>query len=313
MAIKTSVDEMQHIFAKVGKQRGVDVPQLQQNSWIDEIDQNEAMEIVEEEQRKSRNKRLLMALIFGSIILLLSIKLTEIGAKMFKDTQLISNLEDILQDSLQKTLTPTIAGTVAQEQDDKGGDGFFGGAKKKKETVEEDENYELLEAGNTPLDERNELESEVGTILKENIRGKVQQLSAREQQLKSLEAMLSVTQDKLQQRQDSLDTTRDEIKGLLDEYKNAKDAEKGRLVGIFSSMDPKKAALIFNDLGTDIIVEVVAQMTPRKSAQILAAMAPGKAKQVTEVLSGRKAEPVAGAGNNSSNALNSSLDSLLGQ
>ncbi len=306
MAIKTSVDEMQHIFAKVGKERGIDVPQPRTSSWIDEIDQNEALELVEEERRKTRRKKLVRLCILGSIIFLVAIKSAEVGMTMFKKTQIISQLENALQNSLQKNLTPTIAKTVAQEADDTS-DRLFGGTRKKK-VEESEENLALLEAGNTPLDEKGERENEVGTILKENIRGKVQQLSAREQQLKAFEAILSVTQDKLVERQGALDATRDEIKGLLDEYKNAKDAEKGRLVGIYSSIDPKKAALIFNNLDTEIIVEVIGQMTPRKSAQILGAMAPTKAKEVTEVLSGRKVEAPLSTSND---ALNSSLDSLF--
>ncbi len=307
MVMKTSPHELQQIFSRVGKERGVDVPEPQiagGDSWLDEIDRQEQNEINADRMGKLKRKKTYAFLIAGFVASLLVLKLVTMAFDYVRDAQLISNLDNLID----RNLEPTIPNSLAQAAETPSSTeaALFGGTRKAKEGLSQ-EALALQEAANTPLDQREESQSDIGNILKENIKGKVQQLSEREQQLKTFEAMLRVTEEKLAERQKALVDTRDEIKGLLDDYNETKEGERGHLVGIYSSLDPKRAALIFNNLDTDIIVGLINQMSPRKSAQIIGYMLPNKAKEITEVLSGRQTQQ---AETQQSNNINSSLDAL---
>jgi flagellar motility protein MotE (MotC chaperone) len=57
------------------------------------------------------------------------------------------------------------------------------------------------------------------------------------------------------------------------------------LVRIYESMKPPEAARIFSNLDMPVLLQVVRQMKPARSAAILAEMPPERAKEVTTALS----------------------------
>ncbi|MCH9844438.1 MAG: hypothetical protein K0U39_02920 [Alphaproteobacteria bacterium] len=290
MVVKTSAYELQKIFAKEGKQRGIDVPEPQEdlnpkNSWIDELDRKDQESIIATKMKKIRHRRYYQLLAVGLVASLLLIKLMSMGIGYIKQSDFNFNVTEILQEAI----TPTIEQSVAQQfniEEETEEEALFGTSRNRKNTVDE-RTRSLQQAGITPLDQKVGQESEISNILKENIKGKAQQVSKQEQQLKTYQTVLQVTEAKLAERQAALDATRDEIKGLLEDYGDVKEGERGNLAGIYSSIEPKRAAVIFNNLDVDIVVGIINQMSHRQSAKIIGYMDPDKARQITEVLSGR--------------------------
>ncbi len=294
MVVKTSAYELQKMFAKEGKHRGIDVPEPQEdinpknsgpkNSWIDDLERKDQESMIAAKMQKMRRRRNYQLLAGGLVASLLLFKLVGMGLDYAKRSNFDVNVTKILQEAVTPTIEESVAqqfGRVEEEEEE----ALFGTSRNKRGAVD-DRTRSLREAGITPLDQKVGKESEISNILKENIRGKAQQLSEQEQQLKTYETVLKVTEEKLAERQSALDATRDEIKGLLEQHQDKRDGDRGHLIGIYSSLDPKKAAVIFNNLDVDIIIGLINQMSPRQVAKIFDYMDPEKAKQVTESITG---------------------------
>ena len=58
------------------------------------------------------------------------------------------------------------------------------------------------------------------------------------------------------------------------------------LVKMYSSMKPKGAARIFNELDKKVLLGIMKNMKPQAMSAILAAMAPAKAREMTISLAG---------------------------
>jgi len=77
------------------------------------------------------------------------------------------------------------------------------------------------------------------------------------------------------------------VQGLLKKHEGEQDAKYRSLVKIYESMKPKNAALIFEELEMDVLLNVVERMRESRTAPILAKMAPKKAKALTMELAAR--------------------------
>ncbi len=294
MVVKTSAYELQQIFAKEGRQRGIKVPEPQehlnpqnsgpQNSWIDELDRKEQEKIISTQMKNIRRRRHYQLLAVGLVASLLLIKMMSMGIDYVRQTDF--NVTEILQEAVKPTIEPSVAQGINNNEENTD-DALFGTSRNRKNTVDERTRI-LQQAGITPLDEKIGEESEISTILKENIKGKVRQVSEQEQQLKTFQSLLQMTSEKMIERETAINSARDEIKGLLEEYDDLKEGERGNLVGIYSSIEPKRAAVIFNNLDVDIVVGIIHQMSHRQSAKIIGYMDPEKARQVTKSLSGKR-------------------------
>ena len=62
------------------------------------------------------------------------------------------------------------------------------------------------------------------------------------------------------------------------------DANWGGLVKLYANMKPREAAKIWDDLETQVLLELLDRMNERKAAPILAAMQPDRAREITEKL-----------------------------
>lgn len=117
------------------------------------------------------------------------------------------------------------------------------------------------------------------------------QLDKRQQQLAEREALLKAAEERLVEQQKKLTDIRSEIEDMLKRYKTDQDQEQKQLIQVYSTMKPKSAAAILNDLEMDTLLSVVRGMSPRKIAPIIAAMNPEKARLVTRELADTKAVP----------------------
>jgi len=77
------------------------------------------------------------------------------------------------------------------------------------------------------------------------------------------------------------------VQGLLRKHEGEQDAKYRSLVKIYESMKPKNAALIFEELEMDVLLNVVERMRESRTAPILAKMAPKKARALTMELAAR--------------------------
>jgi len=116
-------------------------------------------------------------------------------------------------------------------------------------------------------------------------------LEKREHVLERKEALLQAAERELDQKLRELTTIRDEIKGLMTKQSEEETARINSLVKIYEGMKAKDAARIFNTLDMDVLIEVMARMSERKSAPILAEMDSERARSVTILLAQRSKMP----------------------
>ena len=102
--------------------------------------------------------------------------------------------------------------------------------------------------------------------------------------LKAAEAQMDVKIAKLKELEAS-------IKDLIGVYDEKEKARLTNLVKIYSTMKPKEAARLFNDMEMSLLVRVFEQMKEAKSAPILALMDLNKANALTSELANKKKLP----------------------
>ncbi len=118
------------------------------------------------------------------------------------------------------------------------------------------------------------------TVLLE-LRERRQELEARESTLSARESMLAAAEKKLSARIDELQSLQKKLESLDTSHRQQEDAAWQGLVKVYETMKPRDAAVIFNDLGMQVLLAVVGRMKEAKTAAILAAMLPDKAREVT--------------------------------
>ncbi len=118
-----------------------------------------------------------------------------------------------------------------------------------------------------------------------------QQLDEKEKALAQREALLDAGKQEIDKKVQELTGLRDEIQNLLKKQTDEETARIASLVKIYEGMKPKDAARIFNTLDMDILLEVVAKMSERKSAPIIAAMDAERARGLTTMLAEQKKLP----------------------
>ncbi len=121
------------------------------------------------------------------------------------------------------------------------------------------------------------------TLLLE-LRQRRQELDAREATLTAREAVLAAAERKLTARVDELQALQTRLEGIESARKSHEEANWRGLVKLYESMKPRDAALIFNELDMQVLLQVVDRMKEAKAAAVMAAMLPDKARQVTTEL-----------------------------
>jgi flagellar motility protein MotE (MotC chaperone) len=122
------------------------------------------------------------------------------------------------------------------------------------------------------------------------LRQRRQELEAREATLAARESMLAAMEQKLTARVEELQALQKKLESLDASHKQQEDAAWQGLVKVYETMKPRDAAVIFNELGMQVLLAVVDRMKEAKAAAILAAMAPDKAREVTMQLAQSRAK-----------------------
>lgn len=116
-------------------------------------------------------------------------------------------------------------------------------------------------------------------------------LDGRENRMQQREALMKVTEQRIEEKIAELDQIRVEIKELLGEQSEEEEKRLQSLVKIYSGMKPKDAAAILDNLDINILLQVVARMSERKTAPIMAAMNIQKAQELTTLLAEQRQLP----------------------
>lgn len=125
----------------------------------------------------------------------------------------------------------------------------------------------------------------------EDLSARRKALEQKERELSVREALLKAAEQEIDQKYRELVSLRSEIQDLLVVQSDEEQQRVASLVKIYEGMKPKDAARIFNTLDMDVMLNVVSQMSERKSAPIIASMEPDRARALTMMLMEQKSLP----------------------
>jgi flagellar motility protein MotE (MotC chaperone) len=95
------------------------------------------------------------------------------------------------------------------------------------------------------------------------------------------QTVLQAAEAKVNTKLEELAALKAEVEKLLAQYNTQEDKKIASLVKIYENMKPKDAAVIFNGLENDILLQVIDKMKEAKVAPILAQMDSTKATEIT--------------------------------
>jgi flagellar motility protein MotE (MotC chaperone) len=121
------------------------------------------------------------------------------------------------------------------------------------------------------------------------------ELDKREGQLTTQANMIAAAEQRVDAKIAQLKQLQAQITQLLGQRDEAQKAQIAALVKTYSTMKPKDAARIFNDLPDDVLVPVAREMKSDQLALVLASMSPDNAKSLTVKLANRLILPQATA------------------
>lgn len=116
-------------------------------------------------------------------------------------------------------------------------------------------------------------------------------VTARTRHLGEAEAVLAAAETRATAQIQKLSAIKRDVEALMQQRSNLQAEDLKRMVTIYETMKPRDAARIFNDLETDIIIDVLDRMAERRSAPIIAELEDSKAREVTRLVLQRRALP----------------------
>lgn len=133
--------------------------------------------------------------------------------------------------------------------------------------------------------------AKVKSNLNKDLAARRDQLDKREKEIATREAVLKATEAEMDQKGKELTELRKQLQDLLRQQSDEERARMKSLVKIYEGMKADDAARIFNTLDLTILLEVLTQMSERKSAPILAKMDADRARTVTLLMAQQKKLP----------------------
>lgn len=122
-----------------------------------------------------------------------------------------------------------------------------------------------------------------------------EQLDQRENEIKQRLGLLNAAELRIDKKVVELKKFQETIAKLVKTYDEQQNAKISSLVKIYEAMKPKDAALIFQELEMDTLLQVVERMNERKLAPIMSKMDPLRATEITVELSRLRNLPKPGA------------------
>lgn len=146
-------------------------------------------------------------------------------------------------------------------------------------------------AAKTPTDPLDYTDEEVDVL--QQLAKRREELDLRATQLDEREALVAAAEQRMDQKLAELKAVESTLKDLLKQRSDLEEQQLKSLVKMYENMKPKAAALVFEELDMDILLEVVSRMNERKMAPIMAQMTPPRAKELTFELAQRRQLPIA--------------------
>jgi flagellar motility protein MotE (MotC chaperone) len=126
--------------------------------------------------------------------------------------------------------------------------------------------------------------SEAERAALQDLRARRTQLESRAARLEEREALLAAAERRLTDRVQQLSALQTKLEQLEKERHDREETNWRGLVKTYEAMRPRDAAVIFNDLESPVLLQVLDRMKETKAAPILAAMAPERARAATAQL-----------------------------
>ncbi len=122
------------------------------------------------------------------------------------------------------------------------------------------------------------------------LRTRMAELDEREAKLQKKEQDLLVLQKDIQDKIKQLKELQQKLEGPVKKKRFEEEARLQHLAGVYSSMDPVRAAALLDKLDEGTVTKLFAIMKSKKVAKILANMSPEKAARISQQLYGKEAE-----------------------
>jgi len=119
------------------------------------------------------------------------------------------------------------------------------------------------------------------------------ELDGRERNLDMRDNLIAAAEKRVDNKIDNLKQLQTQIQVLLTQRDTAEQKQLDTLVKTYTSMKPKDAARIFNNLNDEVVLAVASQMKPDVLGAILAGMQPDAAQKLTVKLAERLKLPEA--------------------
>jgi flagellar motility protein MotE (MotC chaperone) len=121
----------------------------------------------------------------------------------------------------------------------------------------------------------------------ERLRQRSKELDQRSRDLDMRENLLKAAEKRVEAKVQELKELERKVKRATGHRKKVQKRDFDGLVAMYSAMDPRKAALIFDKLDIDVQVQVATAMKPRIMSAIMAKMTPDAAQRLTVELANR--------------------------
>jgi flagellar motility protein MotE (MotC chaperone) len=119
------------------------------------------------------------------------------------------------------------------------------------------------------------------------LRQKENDIRKKEDQLKEKEDRLTKLEKEVEQKVKDLLALQKQIQALQNEKQESQNSRVRSLAKIYSTMKPKEAAKLMENLDDKLVMGIIAIMTPDQAASVLALMEVKKAAKISEALSAR--------------------------
>ena len=146
----------------------------------------------------------------------------------------------------------------------------------------------LAKDADSPTPSQPSLNSQNVGASEEILEGKRAEIEAERRQLERERKQLTALKQEIEAKLVRLSEIQDSIQGKLDEHKTIQDNKIKRLIKIYTTMAPKKAATLIEKLDKELIMQLFSQMKVEQVGQILPNMSAENAAKIGEHLAKRK-------------------------
>lgn len=119
---------------------------------------------------------------------------------------------------------------------------------------------------------------------------RLRRVEQREAELEQREKNLQMLKQEIEERIRELKRLQKGLEGEVSKAQSREEARFQHLVGVYSAMQPQRAAALLDKLDDRTVVKIFAMMKSRKVAAIMALMDPDKAARISDALTKQKGE-----------------------